>query len=74
MKDAEIDHEIITYRQRLIGYADLIANDDRAGLYAAARAGADALTCLLDEAPPEKKAKISYLLDRYEALLASIAN
>lgn len=57
-------------------FAELIVNGQRTRgeIYARARVEADALICVLDEAPESEHEKIHELLDRYDVLMAALVN
>ena len=68
MEAAQVDREVIGYRMKLVALSDRFAAGDRSAIAAEAQADADALVCLMEEAPLRKRSKIDYLIDRYEAL------
>ena len=72
----EIERCLDIGRDALVLLSELLVSGkkSRAELYRRARAEADALTCLLDEAPEAKAADIHYLLDRYDSFLARLVN
>lgn len=63
----DVTRELIEYRRRLAAYGRERPD------YAAVRADLDALVCFLDEAP-ERSGAITRLVEKYEALLRSLAN
>jgi hypothetical protein len=70
----QVAREIAAYRLKLLALGDRYLAGERSTLGAETLACADALTCLLEEAPPEQRPAIDYLIDRYEALRASCSN
>ena len=76
MNAREIERCLDVGRSALILLAELLVSGERSRgeLYVRARAEADALTCLLDEASEAKITDIHYLLDRYDSLLARLVN
>ena len=62
------EYEIVTYRLKLLALSDRYAAGARALIALEAQQCADALICLLEEAPLSKREKIDYLIDRYEDL------
>lgn len=75
MLDADhVDREVIGYRMKLVALADRFAAGERSAVAAEAQAHADALICLMEEAPLVKRRKIDHLIDRYEALRVSCAS
>ena len=68
LEAAQVDREVIGYRMKLVALADRFAAGERSTIAAEAQAHADALVCLMEEAPLTKRRKIDYLIDRYEAL------
>lgn len=74
MEAAAVDREIIAYRMKLFALLDRFTAGERALIAMEAQAHADALICLMEEAPVEKRAKIDHLVDRYESLRIASAN
>lgn len=74
MRADEIEGCLDVGRDALVLLAELVVNGDRtrAEAYARARAEADALISLLDEAPESEHEKIHALLDRYDTLMAGL--
>lgn len=66
--DAHTQREIAAYQLRLLTLADRFGAGARSLIAVEAQQCADALTCLLEEAPLGKRAQIEYLIDRYETL------
>jgi hypothetical protein len=66
-----VDREIVAYRMKLVILSDRFQNDERSAIGLEARDCADALTCLMEEAPLRQRPAIDYLIDRYESLRAS---
>jgi hypothetical protein len=66
--EAATEREVIAYRLKLLALADRYAAGARSLIAAEAQQCADALICLLEEAPLDKREKIDRLIDRYEAL------
>lgn len=73
---SEIEHAIASARDALLTYAEQATTgaEGSAEIYSGARLQADVLTTLLDEVPEALTAEIEYLLDRYDALIASLLN
>ena len=63
--------EIASYTLRLLALMDRFEAGERAAVGAEARFCADALTCLLEEAPLGQRKAVDYLVDRFETLRAS---
>jgi lysylphosphatidylglycerol synthetase-like protein (DUF2156 family) len=76
MNAAEVETCLRVGREALVLLAELVVSGERtrAEVHARARVEADALTCLLDEAPEAMHAEIHALLDRYDSLLAATVN
>ena len=72
----EVERCLAIGREALMQFAELIVNEqrNRGELYQRARAEADALIHLLDEAPESEHEKIHELLDRYDTLMAALVN
>jgi hypothetical protein len=68
---ASVDREVVAYRLKLLALGDRFAAGERSTVRVKALTCADALTCLLEEAPLEQREAVDYLVDRYEALGAS---
>ena len=68
------EYEIVAYRLKLLALFDRYAAGARSLIAVEAQQYADALTCLLEEAPLTKREKIDYLIDRYEALRTRCLN
>lgn len=68
LEAAKVDREIIGYRMKLFALSARFQDGERSSIAAEAQALADALVCLMEEAPLRKRKKIDYLIDRYEAL------
>lgn len=66
--EVDTEFEIAAYQLKLMALADRYAAGARSLIAHEAQNRADALTCLLEEAPLRKREKIDYLIDRYEAL------
>jgi hypothetical protein len=62
------EYEIVAYRLKLMVLADRYTAGARSLIAAEAQQCADALICLLEEAPPGMRERIDLLIDRYEAL------
>lgn len=62
------EYEIAAYQLKLLALSDRYAAGARSLLALEAQRCADALTCLLEEVPLSKQARVDYLIDRYEAL------
>jgi hypothetical protein len=75
LEGATVDREVIGYRMKLVALLDRItAGGERSLIAIEAQAHADALICLMEKAPLRKRAKIDYLIDRYESLRVSCAS
>lgn len=74
MDDATTRRELASYRLKLIALSDRYASGARTLIAKEAQDGADALTCLLEEAPLHLREKVDYLLDRYENLRIQCLN
>jgi len=74
MKRVEIQQDILSFEETLANLAERAAAGERSELYPDARADADALMCLLEEAAKRHRPKVLYLLERYEALLVTLVN
>lgn len=70
LSSQETIRELSAYRLKLLVLGDRFATGERTTVGAEALSAADALTCLLEEAPPEHAGAVDYLIDRYEALRA----
>ena len=70
MTAEQIAREVVAYRLKLLALSTRYTGGERTLVGQEALAGADALTCLLEEAPLEQRRAIDYLIDRYEALRA----
>jgi len=68
LEGPQVDREVIGYRMKLVALLDRYMAGERSLVAAEAQSNADALICLLEEAPLTKRAEIDYLIDRYEAL------
>ncbi len=71
---ATTERELTAYRLKLIALSDRYAAGARTLIAEEAQACADALTCLLEEAPLHLRGKIDYLIDRYESLRIQCLN
>jgi hypothetical protein len=71
---SNIDREVMVYRTKLIALLDRFMAGERSLIAIEAQAHADALVCLMEEAPLRKRAKIDHLIDRYESLRMNCAN
>lgn len=60
--------EVAAYRLKLLALSDRFAAGERSTVAGEAQSCADALVCLLEEAPLSARPPIDYLIDRYEAL------
>lgn len=69
-----MQQDIQSFEESLADLAERAAAGERSELYPDARADADALVCLLEEAPKHYRPKVLYLLERYESLLATLVN
>lgn len=69
--EIDTEYELAAYRLKLLALADRFAAGERTSVGGEAQHCADALICLLDEAPLGKREKVDHLMDRYEALRAS---
>ncbi|MEX2482467.1 MAG: hypothetical protein WD928_16540 [Gammaproteobacteria bacterium] len=67
MNADEVERCLAVGREALVQFAELVVNGERSRgeMYDRARAEADALISLLDEAPESEHEKIHALLDRY---------
>ena len=74
LDDIETEREVAGYRLKLLALVDRYETGARSLVAAEARECADALICLMEEAPLGKRASIDYLVDRYEALRISCSN
>ncbi len=76
MTSDEIDRCLAVGREALVQFAELVVNGQRTRgeIFARARAEADALISLLDEAAESEHEKIHALLDRYDTLMAALVN
>lgn len=74
LEPATIDRELIGYRMKLWALASRYDAGERSAVAVEAQDHADALVCLMEEAPLEKRAKIDGLIDRYEALRVSCSS
>jgi len=74
LDDADIERQIAAYRLKLVALADRHAAGARSLIAVEAQECADALICLLEEAPLGQRTRIDYLIDRYEALRVSCVN
>jgi hypothetical protein len=76
MTDEEVERCLAVGREALVLLAELVVNGGRSrgDIYARARAEADAVISLLDEAPESEHEKIHDLLDRYDTLMAALVN
>lgn len=74
LEAAAIDREVMVYRTKLIELLDRFMAGERSLIAVEAQAHADALVCLMEEAPLPKRAKIDHLIDRYESLRIGCAN
>ena len=74
LAEPEIDRALEHAGVALAEAADAVAGADTVELYVRMRAQADALACVLDEVPEAKGREIDCLLDRYDALMASLVN
>ena len=68
LEGATVDREVIGYRMKLFALLDRFIAGERSVIAREAQAHADALMCLMEEAPLQKRAKIDNLIDRYESL------
>ena len=68
---ATTDREIIAYRLKLIALGNRYLAGERSTVRAEAQDCSDALICLMEEAPIEKRQTIDHLIDRFEALRIS---
>jgi hypothetical protein len=66
-----VGREIVAYRMKLLILIERFRSDERSPVGLEARNCADALTCLMEEAPLRQRPAIDYLIDRYESLRAS---
>jgi hypothetical protein len=71
LDDLATEREIVAYRLKLLTLSDRYAAGARSVIAAEAQQCADALICLMEEAPLCKRATIDHLVDRYEALRIS---
>lgn len=62
-----VNEEIAAFRNRLSDLLRRFHAGELTGVGIEAQAGADALMCLMEEAPLERREPIDYLIDRYEA-------
>lgn len=69
--EAGPEYEVIVYELKLVALSDRYAAGARSLITAEAQQCADALTCLLEEAPLGMRERIDHLIDRYEALRIS---
>jgi hypothetical protein len=67
----QVDWEVVGYRLKLHALALRYETGERSLVVAEAQQHADALTCLMEESPIERREAINYLIDRYEALRIS---
>ncbi len=76
MTAEEVGRCLAVGREALVQFAELIVNGERrrSEIYARARAEADALISLLDEAPESEHQKVHELLDRYDRLMVALVN
>lgn len=74
LEAATVDREVIGYRMKLVALLDRFMAGERSLIAIEAQAHADALICLMEEAPLRKRAKIDHLVDRYESLRISCAS
>lgn len=71
LEPAAVDREIIAYRMKLFVLVERYRAGERRLLERDARHCADALICLMEEAPLRQRQATDYLVDRYESLRAS---
>jgi hypothetical protein len=64
-------HQTAIYLLKLMALLERYDAGERTAVATEAQADADALICLMEDAPPEHREAIDYLIDRYEALRAS---
>lgn len=69
-----VDKEVVAYRLKLVALGNRYLDGERSTVEREAQACADALICLMEEAPVGKRSKIDYLVDRFETLRASCLN
>jgi hypothetical protein len=74
LKDAQVAEEIAAYRLKLDALLRRFEAGERTTLELEAQAHADALICMMEEAPFAHRPAIDYLVDRYEALRGSCLN
>lgn len=68
---ATVEAEIEGYQEKLLQLSEAFAAGERSSIIRFAQYDADALTCMLEEAPLEQRPRIDYLIDRFEALRIS---
>jgi hypothetical protein len=68
MNDDEIDLELVAYQVKLLGLTDRYAAGARSVIAREAQSYSDALICLMEVAPLDKRGRIDHLIDQYEAL------
>lgn len=75
MRAELVDEEIESYRALLLHWAEIAAQGEwPLGFFQMVRNRTDALICLLEEAPENRRWEIEYMVDRFEALQRSILN
>ncbi|RYE55504.1 MAG: hypothetical protein EOP18_05800 [Rhizobiaceae bacterium] len=74
LESSAVDREVIAYRMKLVALIDRFMAGERSLIAIEAQAHADALVCLMEEAPLAKRPKIDHLIDRYESLRINCSN
>lgn len=74
MTPEQVRLELARCREAVIQLAERYVAGERSMLYTDARATADTLACLADEAPESEQDKVLALLDRVEWLLRLVAH
>jgi hypothetical protein len=74
LEAAAVDREVMEYRTKLVALLDRFMAGERSLIALEAQAHADALICLMEEAPLPKRQKIDHLIDRYESLRSNCAS
>lgn len=74
LEGAQVDREIVGYRMKLVALLNRFMAGERSLVAIEAQAHADALICLMEEAPLQRRAAIDYLIDRCESLRGSCAS